>query len=197
VSNTPEPTNEAVHAMCGYLRSCEDTRWTCLGCPSKTETAYGPGELGCYGIALETLEKAREFDRRASPVASPDEMEAALDAIGGPFENDLPIELRDAAKVMERGRMLLPLVEKHGLAKAVEMARGIQTPPDTPVRFGGPHPSVSIPREVAERLYDASFSASHHRSCATYQVGVAATCDCYLEADRATLRTALRGAGSR
>lgn len=54
-----KPSPDQVHAMCAYLATGCDAR--CMKCPAETHTKYGPGEPGCYGIALETLQKAREI----------------------------------------------------------------------------------------------------------------------------------------
>jgi hypothetical protein len=60
--------NEAqVHEMCAYLRG--GTALVCVGCPARVETPYGPGEMGCYGLALEALEKAAAIlDSPADPI---------------------------------------------------------------------------------------------------------------------------------
>ncbi len=51
------PTPAQVHSMCVYLSD----KCTCNLCPAVIGTEYGDGEPLCYGIALETLEKAREI----------------------------------------------------------------------------------------------------------------------------------------
>ena len=54
-----------VHAMCAYLLASENG-FDCTKCAARTDTPYGPGERGCYGIAEETLLKAGEILRSAA-----------------------------------------------------------------------------------------------------------------------------------
>jgi hypothetical protein len=46
-------TQESIHEMCAYLKCGE-----CAKCPAIVSSPYGPGEPGCYGIALETIKAA-------------------------------------------------------------------------------------------------------------------------------------------
>lgn len=56
-------TDAQVHAMCAYLADGGEHfgRPVCFKCKHEAVTPYGNGKPGCYGMALETLEKARDI----------------------------------------------------------------------------------------------------------------------------------------
>lgn len=58
----PPITDAAVHEMCAYLIVSEGRDGVCHLCPRSVNTVCGEGEPCCFGIALETLQKAREVD---------------------------------------------------------------------------------------------------------------------------------------